>query len=586
MSKLVLPVGTDSFSKVRSGNYYYIDKTLLIKHLIELPKEVTLVTRPRRFGKSLNMSMLDDFFNIDKDSKDLFKGLRIAEDKELCDKWMNQYPTIFVSFKDVGGNTYQYALGRLKSVLSNLYKKYTYLLADERMDEDDIAVFKRIKSKTSDETEIVDALLLLSKMLKIHHNKQVIVLIDEYDVPMAKGTSNNYYPDIVAVMRDLYSQVLKSNEYLQMSVVTGCLRIAKESIFTGLNNFQTESILQKSLDEYLGFTDKEINELLSYYDMTDKKSDIKSWYDGYLFGNQEVYCPWDVISYIDTYLSDPETAPINFWANTSSNDIIQFFLDSGLDVNQEFEILLNGGNIQKKIHEDVTYGDLVRARSQPKEENKGNQPPPPAPNEENFWTILLMTGYLTIVPDTPAQADERKIKGMYQVNFTLRIPNREISILFQNNVERWFKDYIIKIDRTELVNAIWNSDEETLTKTIGRYLMETISYYDYYEDFYHTFFAGLLLGIHGCTVKSNRETGIGRSDVILKDRLHNRVAIFEVKRVKEPTETLEGLCDEGLKQIEENDYDKEYMGYKLYKYGLTCEKKYCLVKASKDNLTD
>ena len=387
-------------------------------------------------------------------------------------------------------------------------------------------------------------------------------------------------------MRSMYSKALKSNEDLQMAVVTGCLRIAKESIFTGLNNFQTESIIDGAFEEFFGFTDEEINDLLSYYDMTDKKSDIKSWYDGYLFGDKEVYCPWDVISYVDRYKRKPGAAPVNFWANTSSNDIIQFFLDSGLDVNKEFELLLNGGHIKKKINEDVTYDDLVRARSQPKQENKGNDPPPPAPNEENFWTILLMTGYLTIVPDTPTQAEERKRKGMYQVNFTLRIPNREISILFQNNVERWFKDYIIKIDRTELINAIWNSDEETLTKIVGRYLMDTISYYDYYEDFYHAFFAGLLLGIHGCTVKSNRETGVGRSDVILKDRLHNRVAIFEVKRVKKATETLESLCDEGLKQIEENDYDKEYMGYKLYKYGLTCEKKSCLVKASKDNLTD
>ena len=586
MSKLVLPVGTDSFSKIRSGNYYYVDKTLFIKHLIELPKEVTLVTRPRRFGKSLNMSMLDDFFNIDKNSENLFKGLKIAEEKELCDKWMNKYPTIFVSFKDVGGNTYQYAFEQLKSVISNLYKKYTYLLADERMDEDDVEEFRRIKAKKENDTEITDSLILLAKMMRIYHNKQVIILIDEYDVPMAKGVSNNYYSYIVEVMRSMYSKALKSNEDLQMAVVTGCLRIAKESIFTGLNNFQTESIIDGAFEEFFGFTDEEINDLLSYYDMTDKKSDIKSWYDGYLFGDKEVYCPWDVISYVDRYKRKPGAAPVNFWANTSSNDIIQFFLDSGLDVNKEFELLLNGGHIKKKINEYVTYDDLIRARSQPKEENKGNEPPPSTPNEENFWTILLMTGYLTIVPDTPAEAKNRNDNGMYQEKFTLRIPNREISILFQNNVERWFKDYIIKIDRTELINAIWNSDEETLTKTVGRYLMDTISYYDYYEDFYHAFFAGLLLGIHGCTVKSNRETGVGRSDVILKDRLHNRVAIFEVKRVKKATETLESLCDEGLKQIEENDYDKEYMGYKLYKYGLTCEKKYCLVKASKDNLTD
>lgn len=576
MSKLVLPVGTDSFSKIRSGNYYYVDKTLLIKHLIELPKEVTLVTRPRRFGKSLNMSMLDDFFNIDKNSENLFKGLKIAEEKELCDKWMNKYPTIFVSFKDVGGNTYQYALGRLKSVISNLYKKYTYLLADERMDEDDIAVFKRIKSKTSDETELVDALLLLSKMLKIHYNKQVIVLIDEYDVPMAKGTSNNYYPNIVAVMRDLYSQVLKSNEDLQMAVVTGCLRIAKESIFTGLNNLHVDSIWSYGLDEYFGFTDEEINKLLSYYDMTDKKTDIKSWYDGYLFGNQEVYCPWDVISYVDGYKTNPGFAPINFWTNTSSNDIIRIFLDSNLDVNEEFETLLNGGYIKKIINEDVTYKDLKNENNK-----KFSQQ-----DEENFWTILLMTGYLTIVPDTPDELEERSEEGMYQVEFTLRIPNKEIMILFKDTVYAWFKDNVVNIDRTELIKAIWNSDENTLTQIIEGYIVDTISYYDYYEYFYHAFVTGLLLGVKDCTVKSNREAGTGRADVIFKDRLHNRVAIFEVKRAETENESLESLCSKGLAQIEKREYAKSFRGYKIYKYGISCYKKSCLVKASKDNLTN
>ena len=266
MSKLVLPVGTDSFSKIRSGNYYYVDKTLLIKHLIELPKEVTLVTRPRRFGKSLNMSMLDDFFNIDKKSENLFKGLKIAEEKELCDKWMNKYPTIFVSFKDVGGNTYQYAFEQLKSVISNLYKKYTYLLADERMDEDDVEEFRRIKARKENDAEITDSLILLAKMLRIYHNKQVIILIDEYDVPMAKGVSNNYYAYIVEVMRSMYSKALKSNEDLQMAVVTGCLRIAKESIFTGLNNFQTESIIDGAFEEFFGFTDEEILRFEAYLD--------------------------------------------------------------------------------------------------------------------------------------------------------------------------------------------------------------------------------------------------------------------------------------------------------------------------------
>ncbi len=573
MSKLVLPVGTDSFTKVRTGNYYYIDKSLLIKRLVEEPKEVTLITRPRRFGKSLNMRMLDCFFNIDKKSEKLFDGLKISEYSDICDEWRNKYPTIFISFKDVKDISYSGALSLLKDVFSDFCDAHLNWLESDKINEYEKKYFNNLHFKAISEDDLKSALFVLCRMAYKIYGKKVILLIDEYDVPIAQGNSKGYYDEIINIMSTVYSKALKSNEHLKFAVVTGCLRIAKESIFTGLNNFQVNSIMNKSLDEFLGFTDKEINELLSYYDMTEKKSDIKSWYDGYLFGNQEVYCPWDVISYIDTYLADPKTAPINFWTNTSSNDIIRFFLDSDLDVNEDFETLLNGGYIKKIINEDVTYKDL-------KNDGKKNFL---QQDEENFWTILLMTGYLTIVPDTPDEAEERSKEGMYQVPFTLRIPNKEIAILFKDTVYAWFKDNVVNIDRTELIKAIWSSDEKALTQIIEGYIMDTISYYDYYEYFYNAFIAGLLLGVKGCTVKSNREAGMGRADVIFKDRLHHRAAIFEVKRARTENESLESLCDKGLAQIEKREYAESFRGYKIYKYGVSCYKKSCLVKASKDN---
>lgn len=563
MSKLVLPVGTDSFSKIRSGNYYYIDKSLLIKQLVEEPKEVTLITRPRRFGKSLNMSMLDDFFNIDKKSENLFKGLKIADDKELCNDWMNQYPTIFVSFKDVGGNTYQYALGRLKSVLSNLYKKYTYLLADERIDEDDIAVFKRIKSKTSDETELVDALLLLSKMLKIHHNKQVIVLIDEYDVPMAKGTSNNYYPNIVAVMRDLYSQVLKSNEDLQMAVVTGCLQIAKESIFTGLNNLYVDSIWSYGFDEYFGFTEKDVDSLLRDANLTEYKSTIKEWFDGYRFGALDIYCPWDVINYVSELQKQPGIEPENYWADTSSNDVIKRFLNSKINVSDDFNKLLKGEFIEKSIYKNITYNDLLKS-------------------ERNFWSVLYMTGYLTVVPEQFVSILNKDKKTQGDKKIKLRIPNKEIKILFEDTIQVWFEEKILSDKRTELFAAVWNEDEEKLSRIMTRYLYEIISYFDYKEDYYHAFLTGLITGFEGCKVYSNDEVGLGRIDVILEDSANDRVAFFEVKHA-ESFKEMSKLCDVALKQIDEREYVHlcEEDGIRVIKYGVTFFKKKCLVKVAK-----
>ena len=582
MSKLVLPVGTDSFSKIRSGNYYYVDKSLLIKQLVEEPKEVTLITRPRRFGKSLNMSMLDCFFNIDKKSENLFDGLKISEHSDIYDEWKNNYPTIFISFKDVKDISYNGALSLLKDVFSDFCDAHLEWSESDKINEYENKYFNNLHFKNISADDLKSALFILCRIAYKIYDKKVILLIDEYDVPIAQGNSKGYYDKIINIMSTMYSKALKSNEYLNFAVVTGCLRIAKESIFTGLNNFQVDSIIDGLFEEFFGFTDEEINELLSYYDMNDKKSEIKSWYDGYLFGEREVYCPWDVISYVDRYKRKPSFAPINFWANTSSNDIIRSFLDSDLDVNEEFETLLKGGYIKKIINEDVTYKELISKQSQ-QSENHNLQKNKLQPNEENFWTILLMTGYLTIVPDTPDEAEERSKEGMYQVEFTLRIPNKEIMILFKDTVYAWFKDNVVNIDRTELIKAIWNSDENTLTQIIEGYIADTISYYDYYEYFYHAFVTGLLLGVKGCTVKSNREAGTGRADVIFKDRLHNRVAIFEVKRAETENESLENLCSKGLAQIEKREYAKSFRGYKIYKYGISCYKKSCLVKASKNN---
>lgn len=574
MSKFTMPIGKSDFAKLRNAGDYYIDKTDLIRQITSSGAEVTLFTRPRRFGKSLNMSMLQHFFDIRENSEALFEGLAISKNKELCDNWMNKYPTIFVSFKTVDATNFDDAFAQLKLVLADLFRSHNYLLDNENIDEYDVNKFKRIKSESPQTSDIMDALSLLSRLLYTHNdNKQVVILIDEYDVPMAKGEANGYYKDITNIMRSIYNKALKDNTYIKFAVLTGCLRIAKESIFTGLNNLKVYSILDYGFEEFFGFTDSEIDRLLADTGFTEYKEKIRQWYDGYRFGDTDIYCPWDVLNYVSDLQQKAGIEPKNYWANTSSNDIIRQYLESDINPRSDFEALLNGRWIKKTIADDITYNNLLGS-------------------EENFWSVLLMTGYLTVVPENEIDADDdpSNTGGVY-----LRLVNNEIKDLFSRTVASWFKETIYKDSRKDLFKALWAGDAAGLASIISRYLRSTISFYDYSESFYHAFLAGLFSGIGDITVtakrksggiriKSNREYGEGRADVVVENRVTHTAAVLEFKIAENIADTS-SMCDVALSQIHDIGYAEalqEDEGYDLICYGVVFYKKRCFVKKGAD----
>ena len=562
MPKYTMPVGKSDFAKLRTAGDYYVDKTDLIRQITSSGAEVTLFTRPRRFGKSLNMSMLQHFFDIRENNKELFEGLAISKEKELCDNWMNKYPTILVSLKDVGSNSFEGAFKRLRTEISKLYERYDYLYKDNsKLSELQERLFKKILMRESDEEDLKESLSLLTQLMYEHHEKHVVLLIDEYDVPMAKGDANGYYRDITDIMSVMLSKALKDNQYIKIAVLTGCLRIAEESIFTGLNNPSIKTIVDTDYDECFGFTNEDMNKLLTDTGLLDKQPVFKEWYDGYIFGNREVYCPWDVLNFVDALQSDPDTLPSNYWANTSGNDVVRRFLESDFDVSEEFETLLSGGYIEKSINPNITYGNLIKS-------------------EANLWSVLYMTGYLTILPgslpkNTPGQTNN--VKGKYELPFKLRLPNKEIAVIFEQTIADWFKERIVGEDRTDLFNAVWNGDADKLTVEISKFLGDTISYHDYKEDFYHAFLAGLMSGFKGVKVESNRETGAGRADVILKNPRMARVAVFEFKHAKTEKQ-MNSKCDEAVKRVAEREYTFPFREETIYKYGISFYKKKCLVK--------
>ena len=561
MKKYTMPVGKSDFAKVRTAGDYYVDKTDLIRQITSSGAEVTLFTRPRRFGKSLNMSMLQHFFDIKEDSKALFDGLKISENKELCDNWMNKYPTILVSFKDVGSSNFETAYGLLQLIISKLYEGYEYLADDVKLNKRQQKLFNNYLIGESSKADLTDCLYLLTDIIYHYYDKPVILLIDEYDVPMAKGDANGYYREITDIMRYMFSKALKDNPYIKMAVLTGCLRIAEESIFTGLNNLAIKTIVDTDYDECFGFTLDEMDKLLTDTGLTPKQPVFKEWYYGYVFGNREVYCPWDVLNYVDALQKNPNAPPVNYWANTSGNDVIKKFLESDFDVSEEFELLLGGGVVNRKINPDITYADLVES-------------------ETNLWSVLYMTGYLTIVPGSlPVMTsnDPDEVKGLFEYDFKLKLPNKEIKMLFENTVAAWFKNKLLGEDRTELFNAVWSGDAEKLTVEICKFLGDTISYYDYKEDFYHAFLAGLMSGVKGVKVESNREVGTGRADVILKNPRMARAAIFEFKHA-ETEKQMNSKCDEAVKQIAERQYSFPFREETVYKYGIAFYQKKCLVK--------
>lgn len=552
MNSIQIPVGISDFERIRENNYYYIDKSgLLIDMLKEEMDQVMLITRPRRFGKTLGMSMFSSFLDIRKDSGKLFKGLKIAEHKDICQNWMNKYPTLFLSFKDVDGMNFENAFALLKFGISLFCDEHSYLESSDLVTDTQKKIFHRLREQTATITDVQSSLLILMNMMKRYYGKPVVLLIDEYDVPIAKASSNGYYKEMLEVMKAMLSAALKDNSALKFAVITGCLKIAKESIFTGTNNFVSDTIATTRFNEYFGFTQQEVDKILKDAGMEDKKAVIKEWYDGYQFGGCDVYCPWDVMNYFQDLKRNPDAKPISYWKNTSDNAIIRSFIDyAGSGIQKKMEKLMAGDTIDQKIEENLTYDYLHSS-------------------EENFWSILYLTGYLTRDKEEKESADGK---------ITLKIPNKEIREIFETTVQDWFSDTAKLQDRKHLFDAVWNGDEQTLTQEISRLLRITISYHDYREDFYHAFLAGIFAGA-GYSVESNKEHGEGRSDLVIFNECEGKVAVFEAKYSKE-VKKLEEDCEKAIQQIDHRMYAKKFEDSydEVICYRISFYKKRCVVK--------
>ena len=548
-----ISVGGESFQALRQSNGYYVDKTELIVDLVNANNAVTLFTRPRRFGKTLTMSMLESFFSIAKaEDRALFDGLKIMEHSDFCEEWMNKYPVIFITFKDVEGIDFNGAFEMLKSAFIDMYQRIEPILKKGNLNGADSDLINRLLYKRISIGDAKDLIKILTRILYTICGKQVIVLIDEYDVPLAKAQENGYYHEMLDVIRGMFSVALKTNDYLKFGVVTGCLRITKESIFTGVNNFSSYSVLDEDFSEYFGFTDDEIKQMLEEAGMPEKEELIRSWYDGYVFGNSYVYCPWDVVSYVAALLRRPDAMPENYWKNTSGNGILCAFIDSmQFTITDKFETLMNGGTIRQTITQELTYDALYDS-------------------EENLWSVLVMTGYLTKA-DPMDQSKE---------DVELRIPNREISSIFQDTVVAHFRRGLNRDLQREMVQAFWNEDEEGASEKLSDFLWQTISYNDYHEDYYHAFLAGIFVGLR-YAVESNKEHGTGRPDILLKDKMNRRALIIEAKVAKAESD-MDKMKQEAVDQIGKEEYWKGLDGYRtILCYGVCFYRKTAVVEEFK-----
>ncbi len=550
-----IAVGDESFDEIRKAGLYYVDKTELLYDLVgKTDNKITLFTRPRRFGKTLNMSMMESFFDINRDSKAVFEGLDISKHEEFCSTWMNQYPVLFISFKDVDGLDFESAYDKLKIILADCCKKMAKLGEDENTDSDDRAIFARLKAQTATGAEVQNALKTIMRMMTKVYGKPVILLIDEYDVPLAKASEKNnaqnrYYVQMLDVIKGMLSMALKTNEYLKFAVITGCLRIAKESIFTGANNFMSYSVLDNRFSQYFGFTQGEVDALLAATGLSDKADVIRKWYDGYVIGNTSVYCPWDAASYVSALLYDPDAEPKNYWRNTSSNGVVRDFVNhSDWGIPDKFETIMNGGAITVTVSDELTYDTFHES-------------------EQNLWSILLMTGYLT-------KADPAA-KGQ---TVALKIPNTEIAGIFADTVVKLFTDTLDTSKQRDLMTAFWNEDLEGAKQKLNGFLWDTISYHDYHEDYYHAFMAGIFVGL-GYSVESNKESGLGRFDIRAKDRKNRRALIIEVKKADSAAQ-MDAACNEALKQIVDKGYAKAIEpGYeKIICYGIAFFQKTAMIR--------
>lgn len=550
-----MAVGGEDFVKLRRSGGYYVDKTELLYELAEANNSVTLFTRPRRFGKTLAMKMIESFFSASmKDSADVFEGLAILRRREFCEAHMNRYPVVYISLKDVEGRSFDLAYAKLKTCIAEVCKSLAFLADSDRVDPDDVVKFKRLKAETAQEEDVQYALRTLTRMLHAAYDKPVILLIDEYDVPLQKAFVNGFYDQMLDVIRGIMSTSLKTNDYLKFAVVTGCLRIPKESIFTGVNNFASYSVLDDKFSWAFGFSDDEIRGMLETFGLSDKQPIIRQWYDGYRFGDSEVYCPWDVVNYVAALLYKPTARPQNYWEHTSGNDAIKAFFDlDDIDVSDKFEVLLNGGSIAETVTNALTY-DRAYA------------------SEGNLWSILLMTGYVTTVRREDGFADEDRFEA------ELRIPNREIAGIFQSAVVDRFNRTLDQTKQRALMDALWEGDAQRASELLSDFLWHTISYMDYHEDYYHAFIAGIFVGRGGYAVQSNRERGLGRPDIDLRDKKNRRAIVIEAKKA-DSAARMERCCDEALNQIRTGEYAKHLDGYnQVLCYGIAFFQKKALVK--------
>lgn len=562
-NKLMLPTGIEDFKEIRTDGYYYVDKTALIEQVLDKRSKVTLFTRPRRFGKTLNMSMLRYFFETGTDSK-LFNGLYISQNAELCEKYMGKYPVIAISLKGVDADSYTKAKAQIIKIINREARRHRFLLKSENLDSFDKELLTQLLSRQMEEDTITSSLQELTEVLEAHFSKKVVVLIDEYDVPLAKAYENGYYDKMVLLIRNLFGNVLKTNDSLAFAVLTGCLRIAKESIFTGLNNFTVYSITDEEFDETFGFTDREVQKMLAYYGLDSHFEEVKAWYDGYRFGTADVYCPWDVVYYCKDHQNNPNAEIKNYWINTSGNEFIQHFVDSMNDphmlTKSELELLVSGDTVVKQVDEMITYKELYS-------------------NIDNMWSTLFMTGYLTQRGKEP--------DGRYH----LAIPNREICDCMVHRVLALFKRSVSQNQELlrSFCNAMLASDAGTMEHALTEYMGKTISIRDSFaksirENFYH----GLLIGILGSQgawkATSNKESGDGFSDILIEVNEDDlRIGMVLELKYSKTENALDKECDDALQQIEDKNYDQELRekGYtKILKYGIAFYHKKCRVKTS------
>ena len=551
---LKLPVGIDDFKKIREAGFYYVDKTKLIEQLLQSWGEVTLFTRPRRFGKTLNMSMLKSFFEIGAE-KSLFQGLYISEKEKLCAEYMGKYPVIFLSLKGVEGLHFADAQKMLMTIINNEVRRHYYLKTSDKLTVEDRKQFE--KMLLNEDVNLVDSLRLLSQLLYLHYDQKVVILIDEYDVPLDKAFKNGYYQEMVSLIRGLFGQALKTNEFLQFAVLTGCLRVSKESIFTGLNNFEINSIVDIEHEEGFGFTDAEVMQMLKYYHCTNRYSDIKEWYDGYHFGNADIYCPWDVINFVKKLLTDSNAKPSAFWINSSGNDLVKLFVDKAdQSTKDEIERLVGGESVTKRIRLDLTYDEIENSI-------------------DNVWSVLFTTGYLTNIGNPES--------GVYE----LVIPNREVHEVFVLQIQEWFQRSVAKEESMpEFSKAILEADAEGLQKQLNVIMSRMISVLDtkareeQKENFYHGLLLGLLRGSNpDWLIKSNRESGDGYSDILIEPENPDAGIIIEVKHAASIS-GLDKACENAMAQIKNRRYDealRENGRCEILAYGIAFHKKRCRV---------